>query len=92
MKTYLVCFDITDDKSRNKVGNLLLAYGERVQLSVFEIALNNNRELAALKTQLQTLMEEGDDLRFYYLSKETRRQSEDVYGNAIADFPSVIIV
>ncbi|WP_232426217.1 hypothetical protein [Teredinibacter turnerae] len=46
----------------------------------------------ALKTQLQTLMEEGDDLRFYYLSKETRQQSEDVYGNAIADFPSVIIV
>ncbi len=69
-----------------------IPYKDRALHSVFEIALNNNRELVALKTQLQTLMEEGDDLRFYYLSKETRQQSEDVYGNAIADFPSVIIV
>lgn len=92
MKTYVVCFDITDDKNRTKVGNLLLAYGERVQLSVFEIALNNRRELATLKTQLQALLEPGDDMRFYYLSPETRRQSEDVYGNALVDFPSVILV
>ncbi|WP_028886213.1 hypothetical protein [Teredinibacter turnerae] len=69
-----------------------IPYKDRALRCVFEIALNNTRELAALKTQLQTLMEEGDDLRFYYLSKETRRQSEDVYGNAIAGFPSVIIV
>lgn len=92
MKTYLVCFDITDDKNRNKVGNLLLAYGERAQLSVFEIAVNKPKELKDLKAQLQDLLELGDDLRFYYLSPETRQQSEDIHGNPIADFPGVVIV
>jgi len=92
VKTYLVCFDITDDNNRNKAGNLLLAYGERVQLSVFEIAINKAKELEYLKTQLQELIEPCDDLRFYYLSPETRKQSEDIHGNRIADFPGVVIV
>ena len=92
MKTYLVCFDITEDKNRNKVGNILLAYGDRVQFSVFEIAVNKPSELVALKKRLEPLVEPGDDLRFYYLTAETRKQSQTLDGAPVADFPSVIII
>jgi CRISPR-associated protein Cas2 len=33
---YLVCYDITDDRRRQRISDLLLDYGVRVQESVFE--------------------------------------------------------
>lgn len=70
--TYLVCFDIENDKARRKVGNLLLAYGDRVQYSVFEIALTNQSQLTELKYRLSKILHQhpnpDDDLRFYYLA------------------------
>ena len=33
---YLVCYDIADDRRRQKVAELLLDYGTRMQESVFE--------------------------------------------------------
>jgi CRISPR-associated protein Cas2 len=33
---YLVCYDIADDRRRQRVSELLLDYGSRVQESVFE--------------------------------------------------------
>jgi len=33
---YLVAYDITDDKKRNRVANILKNYGVRIQKSVFE--------------------------------------------------------
>ena len=92
MKIYLVCFDITDDKARNKVGKILLGYGERVQRSVFEIVVNKPKQLQALKVQLQPFVSAGDDLRFYYLSPATRKESSDIHNKPIADFPAVLII
>ncbi len=42
MHVYLVCFDISDDRARHKVGKLLLHYGSRVQESVFEIMVDDD--------------------------------------------------
>lgn len=36
---YLVCYDIPDDRRRNRLAETLLNYGQRVQESVFECLL-----------------------------------------------------
>ena len=36
---YLVCFDISDNKTRTRIGNYLGAFGNRVKESVFEVEL-----------------------------------------------------
>ena len=92
MKTYLACFDIQDDRTRRLVGKLLLRYGERVQYSVFEVAFRQPSELERLKQEAQALLEEGDDLRFYYLNSEARRFSHDVANRPLAQVPAAIIV
>ncbi len=61
---WLVCFDISDNKKRNKVVEYLEEYGVRVQKSVFEIELNSN-SLNKLKTRLNSTIEKDDSVRFY---------------------------
>ncbi|NMG82782.1 MAG: CRISPR-associated endonuclease Cas2 [Methanosarcinales archaeon] len=40
MKYVVISYDISDDKKRNKVANMLLDYGTRVQYSVFECLID----------------------------------------------------
>lgn len=42
-ETYLIAYDISDDKKRAKVMSALLAYGNRVQYSVFEVVLTDSQ-------------------------------------------------
>lgn len=90
--TYLVCFDIQDDRHRRRVGVLLEAYGLRVQKSVFEISVQSPVQLTSLQAALKPWLEEGDDLRFYHLCKDCRSKSQAMDGKRIADFPLVVII
>lgn len=64
---YIVCYDIADDRRRNRVAKTLLGYGERVQESVFECHLDGTR-LKRLQTDLRPMLdEEADRLRVYPL-------------------------
>jgi CRISPR-associated protein Cas2 len=92
MHIYLACFDISDNKNRDKAGKALLAYGERVQKSVFEIALRHPAELETLRETLRPLLAEGDDLRFYRLCAECRSHSIANNGEALAHFPAAVVV
>ena len=47
MHIYLACFDISDDKNRDRAGKELLTYGDRVQKSVFEIAIRRPEDFAS---------------------------------------------
>ena len=92
IKYYLVCFDISDDKHRYKVGKTLLEYGDRIQGSVFKIAVNRHTQLQQLQKQLMGYIAPGDHLRFYYLTKDGRKLSINHKGEPLAEFPSVIII
>ncbi|OIP31774.1 MAG: CRISPR-associated endonuclease Cas2, partial [Deltaproteobacteria bacterium CG2_30_43_15] len=51
MKQYLVvAYDIADDKRRNKICDILSAYGQRVNYSVFECFLGA-RDILRLKNK-----------------------------------------
>ena len=71
---WVVCFDISDDKSRNKVGSLLEEYGVRVQKSVFEIEISDNK-LQKLISKIECLIDEEDSVRFYAMHKNCVKNS-----------------
>lgn len=89
---YLVCFDIQQDKPRRRVAKILLAHGERVQYSVFELALTHSSQLQQLKKQLKKHLEPGDDLRFYYLPPNAIALSSTLNEQPVAAFPSAVVL
>ncbi|GAL06232.1 CRISPR-associated endonuclease Cas2 [Photobacterium aphoticum] len=92
MYVYLACFDIEDDKKRRRLSRLLLGYGERVQYSVFEITLRDNKALTTLKKRCKKYVDDTDSLRFYWLPHNARKKSFDIWGEPIATFPQAEIL
>ncbi|WP_457627424.1 CRISPR-associated endonuclease Cas2 [Persephonella sp.] len=81
VKTYLVAYDITDDKRRNRVIRELLKYGIRVQYSVFEIFIRE-KELSKIKKNLESLtFPVEDSIRIYTLKTPYKIKKA---GNEIA--------
>jgi CRISPR-associated protein Cas2 len=78
MRIYLVCYDITDDDTRLEVSKILGEYGERVQRSVFEVAIRSEAELEWLRARLEEALG-GDtpELRFYPLCGRCRARRGD---------------
>jgi len=71
---WLVCFDISDDKKRDKIASLLEEYGIRVQRSVFEIEINKTN-LKKLTEKIKKLIKKEDSIRFYFMQNDTIRKS-----------------
>jgi CRISPR-associated protein Cas2 len=69
---YLICYDVVNDRRRNRVANLLKGYGLRVQKSVFECVLSGEQcEMVKRKLE-KCLKPEEDQVRFYPMSGHTR--------------------
>jgi CRISPR-associated protein Cas2 len=92
MKTYLVCFDISDDKIRRQVGNILLHYGHRVQESVFEVLLRNEAQQSSLYRQLQAVAGDEQHIHFYAVCAVCRGQSRRLDDSPLLEWPSLIVV
>jgi CRISPR-associated protein Cas2 len=58
--TYLVCYDITDDKRRDRVFKVCKNHGEHLQFSVFECDLNAV-ELTGLQRELLEVISRSED-------------------------------
>ena len=75
----VVCYDIPDDKQRNKASNILKGFGTRVQRSVFECDITSI-QFDKLKENLKRVIEEGDGLRYYILCSNCIEKIEVVQG------------
>ncbi|MCI1984810.1 MAG: CRISPR-associated endonuclease Cas2 [Bifidobacteriaceae bacterium] len=60
MRTYLVAYDIVDDKRRNHVATLLKHYGERVQYSLFLVEVRPAR-IITVSSELKGLIDTDTD-------------------------------
>jgi CRISPR-associated protein Cas2 len=69
---YLICYDITSDRRRNKVAHLFEGYGLRVQKSVFECVLTDTQLEMVNRKLEQYLNKQEDQVRFYPMSGHTR--------------------
>lgn len=66
---FVICYDVTCTKRRNKVAKLLSSFGTRANKSVFELELNKS-ELEKLVYELKRLIEpKKDSILVYPLCK-----------------------
>ncbi|MBI5181807.1 MAG: CRISPR-associated endonuclease Cas2 [Nitrospirae bacterium] len=81
MKQFIVvAYDISDDKRRNKICDILLSYGQRVNYSVFECFLKE-KEIQKLKDRIERHLKRGKDIvLYYYLCKACLERRERI-GN-----------
>lgn len=77
---YVVTYDISNDKRRTKLSDLLETYGVRVNYSVFEIELNQTKlDKLLYEIELKKLIDKKyDSLRFYHLCKNCVTKSFDI--------------
>jgi len=92
MAIYLVCYDIEDDRERNRVAKLLLKHGRRVQYSVFELHRINPHARDELAHKLNEIVANPASVRFYRLTIDGIENSTDLAGNPIAKRPGMYII
>lgn len=91
--SYDVCTIDTAGKTRlRRVAKACLDYGQRVQNSVFECAVDP-AQWTALKQRLVDLVEpETDSLRFYYLGSHWQNKVEHVGAKTAVDFDAPLLI
>jgi CRISPR-associated protein Cas2 len=67
-------------------------YGQRVQLSVFEIEVAQDQWIPLRARLLSEMDETRDSLRFYFLGNAGRRRIEHVGARPAVDFDTPLIV
>ncbi|MBO8138790.1 MAG: CRISPR-associated endonuclease Cas2 [Desulfotomaculum sp.] len=75
MKNYIIAYDITDDRRRNKIHKALKDYAVPVQYSVFEARLSD-KDYITLQHKLERLMNSKEDSIIFY--RQCARCSEDL--------------
>lgn len=79
MSLYVISYDIAKDKQRGKVAKLLEGYGVRMQYSVFECELEEQKFLELYSKMKQISLEIGtDSVRFYKLCKNCERDIKTI--------------
>lgn len=92
--TYIVTYDICDPKRLRKVYQLMLGWGDHLQLSVFQCELNQ-RELVELRVELARVMRHTEDqVLFVDVGTVEGRSPESItsLGRAYVDPERVAIV
>ncbi|MDW8278967.1 MAG: CRISPR-associated endonuclease Cas2 [Anaerolineales bacterium] len=88
---YIVAYDISSDKRRNKVHKILSGFGQWTQFSLFELFVTD-KEMVLLQSKLEKVLNvEKDSVRFYPLCAACLKQVETV-GSALPQEPKAFIV
>lgn len=88
----LVVYDISNDRRRTKLHNLLLNYGTPVQYSVFECLLEID-QIKKMKTAIRKIINpRKDNLRYYWLCAQCVKKIEAHGGDIMLEPPKVVIV
>jgi len=87
----VVCYDIPDDKRRNRISDILEGFGERVQRSVFECDIKPEH-LKKMKEKLVKVLKDDDSVRYYYLCGECVTKVEVVNGPPVTKTPPYFTV
>lgn len=70
MKSYVICYDISDEKRLVKLAKLLEQEAFRIQKSIFVLWEATENELLALVQKIKTIIDqEHDDVRVYAIKK-----------------------
>ncbi len=87
---FVVAYDISSNKRRNKVHKILSGFGQWTQFSLFELFLTD-KEYILLQNKLEKILNtEKDSVRFYPLCAACLKQVETV-GSEPPREPKVFI-
>lgn len=91
MSYMVISYDISDDRKRNKVANILEDYGKRVQYSVFECRLDE-KTLAELIDKLKPFPERNDSIRVYQICEACLKRVILLGKGKMAEEPRFFVV
>lgn len=93
VRLYVVVYDVSCDKRRKKVADLLEGYGERVQYSVFECVLDKDRYRQLSDRLIKRINLEEDSIRIYPIVESSLRRIKTWgIGNELTKPPGSTIV
>lgn len=92
MLLYLITYDISDNRRRKKVADLLEGYGKRVQYSVFECVLPAPKYRELCQRLRRVVKADLDSLRFYPVSAHTLDRVEVWGGAPVTQPPDSIVI
>ena len=81
---YVVSYDVTDTRRRNKVAKLLEDYGDRVQYSVFEVPMKKPEHVEELLARLTKVIDPAKDSVYLYPLCARCREDTVVVGQGTA--------
>lgn len=89
----VISYDISDDRIRYRVGEILLDYGVRVQRSVYECRLTMDR-FEEVRQKIEGFIQwETDSIRYYFLCGACEPRAMNVgYGRPPLAEPGSVIV
>lgn len=88
----VVVYDISSDKRRVKLHNLLRDYGTPVQYSVFECYLDKKQSIAMKHRVVKLIKQKVDSVRFYHLCENCVKRIEVPGGKEILTQPKDAMV
>ena len=88
----LVVYDISNDRRRTKLHNLLLDYGSPVQYSVFECLLEAGRFEKMKAAVRKVTRPKKDNVRYYWLCAGCAAKIEAPGGEIVTEPPGAVVV
>ncbi len=71
-KFYVISYDIKDDKRRTRVFKIMRNFGTRVQFSVFECILSDEKMQELHDKIEKTIKTDEDSVRIYYIPESLK--------------------
>ena len=87
----VISYDISDDRKRSKVANILKDYGKRVQYSVFECRLDE-KTLNKLLGKLKPFAKGNDSIRVYQICEACLKKVILMGRGEITEEPRFLVV
>ena len=81
---FVFCYDVASEKVRRRIAALLEDKGVRVQKSVFEVRMSQERA-ETLLNRLALERHDGDSVRMYCLDEQGRARSRAAGGSPIPE-------
>ena len=88
----VVCYDIPNNKRRERLRKALLTFGNRAQYSVFECDLTR-RQIEAMERIIRgIIIEKEDNVRYYQVCRICAENSKTFGGKPFEETKSVYVV
>jgi CRISPR-associated protein Cas2 len=89
---YIVSYDIPDDRKRTRVAKTMLDFGTRVQYSVFECIIEDDKLLEKMIARLKGLVSDEDSVRIYALCAKCEKVIKVLGGGEVTKDENVFII